>query len=95
MVDLSWNNGKLTGVSIYSGSGGNCRIRTLVPVKIVNSASQVAAGENPNVLNTAYGKPSYKKNATATLLPIESKQGFVVEFKTEKGKKYHVVPLSN
>ena len=96
-VDLSWHNSELDGGSIYSGSGGNCRIRTSVPVRVIGPTRQVAEeakGENPNVLNTSYGKPPYEKNATATLLSVDNTEGYVVEFMTEKGKKYRIVPVS-
>ncbi len=91
-VNIDWNEGRLVRSTIYSGSGGNCRIHTLQPVKIIESSSVTATGINPNELNTVYGKPVYEKNANATLQDLDQRNGFVIDFKTEKGKTYTVVP---
>ena len=34
-VNMKWSKGKLTNTSIISGLGGNCRLRTQEPVKIL------------------------------------------------------------
>lgn len=92
-VDITWDNGKLKQVKIVSGNGGNCRVRTLQPVKVVEVKSTTASGKNPNPLYTVYGKPPYKKNAEAKLVEIDKANGYTIDFKTEKGKTYTIVPL--
>ena len=52
-----------------------------------------ASGENPNPLYTAYGKPTYKKNVEAKLVEVDQSNGYTIDFKTEKGKTYTIVPL--
>lgn len=92
-VSIEWNQGRLVQSKIFSGSGGNCRIRTLQPVKILETKYSPAKGNNPNLLNTVYGKPPYEKKAGAALLEVDSTKGYIVDFETQKGKTYTVVPL--
>ena len=47
-VDLAWNSGALSSGKIYSGLGGNCRIRTKIPVKVVEVSSKPGVGSNHN-----------------------------------------------
>ncbi|HJY22803.1 MAG TPA: hypothetical protein VJ279_07955, partial [Hanamia sp.] len=92
-VTINWKNGKLSQAKIYSALGGNCRISTLQPVKVVEVKSQQATGENPNSLFTVYGKPPFEKNKNARLVDVDVKKEYVIDFKTEKGKTYTIVPL--
>jgi alpha-L-fucosidase 2 len=65
-VDLSWANGQLVKGTIYAGSGGACRIRTAIPVKI--------AGTDSTPTKDATGKYTIdlitRKGTTYTILPI-------------------------
>lgn len=90
-VDMEWKNGRLTTCKIYSGSGGNCRIHTSQPVKVVEVVSKQASGLNTNTLNTSYGNTPYKKNDKAKLVDVNNEEGYTIDFKTEKGKEYTVV----
>ena len=92
-VDITWENGKLTQSKILSAIGGNCRIRTLTPVKVVEVVSKSATAHNPNPLQTQYGKPEYKKNENAKLVDLPYSEGYVIDFTTQKGKQYTIVPL--
>lgn len=92
-ITINWKNGKLSQAKIYSALGGNCRISTLQPVKVVEVKYQNANGENPNPLFTVYGKPPFEKNAKAKLQELNLKKEYVIDFKTEKGKTYTIVPL--
>ncbi|HLA53186.1 MAG TPA: glycoside hydrolase N-terminal domain-containing protein, partial [Flavitalea sp.] len=87
-VGLNWENGQLTEGKIYSALGGNCRISTTLPVKVIEEKASKAAGENSNRLNTSYGKPPYEKNPSVKLVALDLKQQYVIDFKTEKGKTY-------
>ena len=91
-LTINWNDGKLSQAKIYSGNGGVCRISSLQPVKVVEVKSKPAQGNNSNGLNTAYGKPSYQKIETATLVELNIPKRYVIDFVTEKGKTYTVVP---
>jgi alpha-L-fucosidase 2 len=92
-VAINWKDGKLSGAKIYSGSGGVCRISTLQRVKIIEVRSMPANGNNKNDLNTRYGKVQYEKNAKAELVELNIPKRYVIDFVTEKGKWYTVVPL--
>lgn len=90
-VDISWKDGKISQAKIVSLLGGSCRLRTNEPVKIVEVNS--AADGDANDLQTVYGKPLYEKNANAKLVEVNNLKGYIINFKTEKGKTYTVVPL--
>jgi len=92
-IDMQWKEGTLSGAKIYSALGGYCRLRTMETVKVVEVKSLDAKGKSSNPLLTAYGKPPYEKNASARLVELEVKKGYVIDFKTEKGKTYTIVPL--
>jgi alpha-L-fucosidase 2 len=91
MVDIQWKDGKLATAKILSGSGGICRIKTTIPVKIVEVKANPVQGDNANPLNIAYGKVVYEKNPQAKLVEIGKEGEYVVEFATVKGKSYTVV----
>ncbi|NCI46092.1 glycoside hydrolase family 95 protein [Sediminibacterium soli] len=89
-IDISWENGRLTQAKIVSRNGGDCIIRTTVPVKLIGAA---ASGKNDNLLSeTAYGKPPYQKDPSAKLVQINDAKEYLLSVKTEKGKSYTLVP---
>jgi alpha-L-fucosidase 2 len=92
-ISIQWKNGELANAKIFSAIGGNCRLRTQQPVKVIEVNSSMAKGENPNLLNTAYGVPPYQKNETAKLVELNDSKSYIIDFKTEKGKTYTIVPL--
>jgi alpha-L-fucosidase 2 len=92
-VGIQWKNGQLVESNIYAALGGNCRLRTFQPVKIIGVKSVTAKSENPNPLFTVYGQPPYEKNPNAKLQELNLKKDYVIDFPTEKGKTYTIVPL--
>ena len=94
-VDIQWKNGQLVQSKIYSALGGNCRLRTFQPVRVIGVQFNTAVGENSNPLFTVYGQPPYKKDPKATLQDLNLKKEYVIDFKTEKGKTYTIVPVQN
>ncbi|WP_157580483.1 glycosyl hydrolase family 95 catalytic domain-containing protein [Segetibacter koreensis] len=92
-IDINWKDGRLVQSKIYAALGGNCRLRATGPVKVVETKSTPATGDNPNPLNTAYGKSAYIKNPSAKLQQINTDKGYVIDFKTQKGKTYTIVPV--
>lgn len=92
-VDMNWSAGKLADALIYSGSGGNCRLRTTVPVKVTGAVSKIAKCPNQNQLNVTPEKPVYHKNENAKLQELNLKKSYVIDFETEKGKTYKITVL--
>ncbi len=90
---ITWEGGKLKESTLISLAGGNCRLRTTIPVQIIGANSKSAQGENPNPLMVPFGKPIYKKAKNAPLQEINKPGEYLIDFKTEKGKSYHIVPL--
>lgn len=90
-VDINWKNGRLVSGKLYSVLGGSCRLRTNEPVKVIEVKQSANIMTNP--LQTVYGRPPYKKNAAARLVSIDTSKGYIIDFKTEKGKTYTVIPL--
>jgi len=91
-VAIDWKKGKLAKALIKSNLGGNCRLRTPIPVKVVQANSKTAAGSNKNTLNAPPVVPAYQKTANAKLADISFNKGYVIDFATEKGKTYTIIP---
>jgi alpha-L-fucosidase 2 len=92
-VSISWRSGKLQKAFIKSNDGGNCRLRTPIPIKVVEVAAKPAQGVNPNMLNAKPAVPVYEKKPDVKLQDISFKKGYVIDFPTAKGKTYTIVPL--
>jgi alpha-L-fucosidase 2 len=82
-VDLTWEEGVLTRAAIRSAIGGNCRIRSTVPLK--GKGLVEAAGENPNpFFGTSYIQPPLNHSEA----PLESTPpvtAYVYDLSTEQG----------
>lgn len=90
-VDMEWRNGQLAHATIKSLLGGNCRIRTHVPVTINEKGIHAATGKNANPfyqLQTP-GKTVVKD---ATKLPaLQLEKVFEYDMPTAPGKTYQVL----
>ena len=89
LVDVAWDQGKITNVQVTSRLGGNCRVRVHSPVKALGSTTLAAVqGDNPNPFYQPLPvkAPLISPKATAkkpTLAP-----SFVYDLATEAGKTY-------
>ncbi|MXV14986.1 glycoside hydrolase family 95 protein [Pedobacter sp. HMF7056] len=92
-VDIDWKNGKLVSARIYSALGGNCRVHSKVPVKIVGVAAAMVRDGNPNPLNVLPEKQAFGKNTNVKLLEWNLDKGYTIDFETLKGKVYLVEAL--
>ena len=92
-LTINWRNGKLAQAKIHSANGGNCRVSSLQPIKVVETGSRPAAGTNLNELNTVYGEPPYVKSDKTRLVEIKIPKRYTIDFITERGKTYTIVPL--
>lgn len=87
-LDLAWQEGEVKEVQILSKTGGNCRIRSQVP--LTGKGLKPAKGTNPNPL---YAVPEVKTpliSAKANLKPVELPKTYVYDLQTEKGKTYQL-----
>ena len=91
-VDINWKDGRLSMARIHSFLGGNCRIRTTIPVKVLEAKSKLANGKNPNPLLPEAPAPEFMMKSNADLESISDDKGYVIDFATEKGKTYTIVP---
>ena len=71
----------IAGYALATSKSYGSKINTCIKVII-----QIA-------LYTVYGKPPYKKNEEAKLVEVDQSKGYTIDFKTEKGKTYTIVPL--
>lgn len=92
-IDIAWKNHQITRAVVHSTLGGNCRLRTSVPVKVLEVSYAEARGDNPNPLMRPDGAPVYQKNTATTLLGLNTNETYTIDFETEEGKKYTIIPL--
>jgi alpha-L-fucosidase 2 len=92
-VQISWKDGQLSKAIIQSLSGGNCRVRTSIPVKVVEVPYKSAKGMNPNPFYQLPDEATVIKNNKNTLLPVNLAKEYLIDFETQKGKSYTLVSL--
>ncbi|MBQ9202516.1 MAG: glycoside hydrolase family 95 protein [Bacteroidales bacterium] len=90
-VDLTWKNGRLSQAVIHSEKGGNCRLRTEVPVKVKGASARTAQGENPNALFHTVAAGKVENFAQRAMPGLPQKQYYTVDFMTKPGKSYTVI----
>lgn len=80
-VDVIWNNGKITQLTVRSKLGGNCRIDVPNAVKVIGkTAVKAAKSANQNAF--------YKAIQQSATEPVVRKNRPVYDFATEAGKEY-------
>jgi alpha-L-fucosidase 2 len=88
-VSISWKNGKLENLTIFSKIGGNCRLRVKGSLRSDNGTTlSVAKGDNPNPL---FPVPSVKApviSDKAKLNPVKLDKTMVYDVPTIAGKIY-------
>ena len=92
-LSIIWKDGKLSQAKIFSITGGNCRVSSLLPLKVVEVRSKPAEDDNENELNTVYGKLPYQENEKTKLVELNIPKRYTIDFATKKGKTYTIVPL--
>ena len=93
VVDMRWNENNVTNVTIFSELGGNCRICAKTPVKVIETTSVPADGANPNPFYKLAQDPSYINNSKVPLQDVAVLKEYVIDFMTEKGKRYSLVKI--
>lgn len=91
-INIAWEQGKLTQASVLSNLGGVCRLRTKVPVKVVEIPSLPNQSVAFNPLNPEVETLKFVKKPEAVFVDVPLEQSYLIEFQTEKGKRYTILP---
>lgn len=86
VLDLEWKNGKIEKVSIKSTIGGNCRLRTLTPLK--GKGLKPAKGDNPNHLFAVNEGLEPIISPDAKLNAVEIENTYLYDLPTKAGETY-------
>ena len=86
VLDIEWKNGKLEKVSIKSNIGGNCRLRTLTPLK--GNGLKPAKGDNPNHLFAVNEGKEPIISPDAKLNAVEIEKTYLYDLPTKAGETY-------
>jgi alpha-L-fucosidase 2 len=92
-VDMKWEMNSLTSAKIYSSLGGLCRIRTEIPIQVVETSWKPSEGANSNIFYITDPVPEVINNSKVPLQDVPIKKGYLIDFITEKGKNYTLLPL--
>jgi alpha-L-fucosidase 2 len=93
VIGIEWKNNIIFRTTVLSELGGNCRIRTKARVKVIETASAIATGENPNPFYKLNSVPAFINNSKVLLLKVPVQDGYIIDFKTEKGKSYTLIQI--
>ncbi|MES2826610.1 MAG: glycoside hydrolase family 95 protein [Bacteroidota bacterium] len=85
IVNLSWENGKVTKVAIKSLLGGKCRLRVASPLK---GKLKAAEGVNTNTFYSVNETPKPLISEKAKLKPTGVKETLLYDFDTKPGQTY-------
>lgn len=84
-TNIQWENGELIKAVIKSGNGGNCRIRSYVPLK--GEGLKEAKGVNPNPFYAVMTTPVPLNHSATPLPPLNLKKVFEYDVFTRKGQE--------
>jgi alpha-L-fucosidase 2 len=90
-VEMTWENGRLVSGKIKSIIGGHCRLRTSIPVKLIEVSA--GSGTASNSLLAAFEQTPYQNVTKAKLQEVKTSKSYLLDFNTEKGKSYTLVPI--
>jgi alpha-L-fucosidase 2 len=82
-IDIQWENGELAGATIKSTIGGNCRIRSYIPLK--GKGLKEATGQNPNSFFDVSDIKTPLIHSNGSLAPLQLKEVYEYDLFTYKG----------
>ena len=86
-LDIDWKKGRLEKLVVRSKNGGNCRLRSITPLK--GKGLKKARGNNPNsFFQTIEPKAPIVKTAPEA---VELPKTYLYDLKTEPGKEYIIL----
>jgi len=86
-IDMAWDKGVITALTIKSKIGGNCRIRVNSPMK-ESSGLKATIGENSNPLfvNKGFVEPVISEELSGGASPLKVNKVFEYDIDTRKGQ---------
>ena len=90
--DLRWENGQLKSATIKSTLGGNCRLRTTVPILVKEAASEPVEEGKPNK-NPFFQNPPVEDivvKDSSKLERLSLKKTYLTDVETKKGESFTV-----
>jgi alpha-L-fucosidase 2 len=91
-VDMKWSNSQIVSAVIRSTLGGNCRVRTHVPLSVNRAPGKPAVGANSNPFFTIVKANAavFGKNTLVPEAALNLKETVIIDFATEKEGVYHL-----
>lgn len=83
-VSMEWKNDELAKATIKSNLGGNCRIRSYVPLK--GKGLKEAKGDNANPFYSVFEVQTPLNHAGNELAPLTLKEVYEYDVETQKGE---------
>ncbi|RRN77763.1 glycoside hydrolase family 95 protein, partial [Pseudoxanthomonas sp. SGD-10] len=95
VIDMKWENGKISYLKIHSKLGGNCRIRIHSSLKAKSDGVilKPAQGENSNGFYQVADIKQPLVSDKATINGVGVKKGSVYDFQTKKGGNYEFLNM--
>lgn len=91
-IDMRWENGQIEQLTVHSKLGGNCRIRSAVPLLLEGGKKlQRAEGTNPNFF---YQKAEIKKPLVSKMVNLKegnNSPGMVYDLDAMKNESYVLI----
>ena len=88
IIDIDWENNKVSKIKIKSLPGGNCRVRAYNKLKADDFTIEEAKGKNPNPFFIVPDIKTPLISPDAKIQPVEIKKSYLYDFETEAGKEY-------
>jgi alpha-L-fucosidase 2 len=82
-IDIQWENGEITSATIKSSLGGNCRLRSYVPLKA--KGIKEAHGQNPNAFYNTNDPAKPLIHSDITSSPLNLRKIYEYDLSTRKG----------
>jgi alpha-L-fucosidase 2 len=82
-IDIQWENGEITSAKIKSSLGGNCRLRSYVPLKA--RGIKEAHGQNPNPFYNTIDPAKPLIHSDITPSPLNLRKIYEYDLSTRKG----------
>lgn len=100
VIDMAWDEGKITRLKVHSRTGGVLRLRVAQPVQLseapaAGSILRPASGPNPNPFYFVPATPAPRINEGSFFKPLQSEATVLYDLDTEKGQTYRLQAVEN